>query len=242
MFLCIGTILFSSAVIASSIDPILAKRDSGVYCGNVDNCHSWYKTGLVTCSPGYKRTRNEVSGSTVGSYCSRACNNDERKACNQRQCDEALKGCNLYPAGESCRDALRFCNKPIKTNKSICTARFMAQLVKYDDKSGTCTLDESGAKPPWRATIDIGTGPVDLRLFMSCSPVTEAGAYAVSTAFRKDFSLCDKTQRKASTFDIAEICYVQRDKWEQAKTVVETACAKAEPGGNTKPIFFSNKY
>lgn len=169
------------------------------------------------------------------------------KTCAQRQCDEALKGCNQYPAGDLCRDAVGFCNKPIKTTKAICTATFMGRVVKYDDKAGTCSLDESGAKAPWRATFDLGRTPVDLHLFITCSLLTEAGAQAVASTFldlikKSAGSDCPKTNRPVPAFDVLEYCYADRSVWDPAMKVVAAACAKAEPAGNDKPIFASHKY
>lgn len=241
-----GAILLSAAAAASSAAD-LVKRDSGLQCGSVDDCKSWYKTGYGACSVGYTTEHYDADGYTPGTYCQRACNTDEKNTCVKRQCEEAIKGCNQYKASDSCRQALLFCKDSVKTDKSICTATFMGRVVKYDAKAGTCSLDESGAKPPYRATFDLGLSPTSVRFFLSCSLVTQAGARAVSKAFLDSFGgqgggACDVPPKKAPKFDELSYCRVGPKSWDKVKKVVEGACAKAQPAGVEKPVFKSNKF
>lgn len=214
---------------------LIHKRDEGLKCQSIEACVNWYTTGSAGCASGYTHTSQIVPGYPPSSYCERPCNESEKKQCAAGECTFYKGQCNMYPDSGICAKALVFCNAPVKTTKDNCVQLRMGQAVKYDDEAGTCAADPNAEADNHYVRIVVGKTGVDLNLYMTCAPVTAAGAASFASSITSKTRNCETAD--TSKYEIVWKCKEDKDKFKGYQDAARKACADAEYLGDAAPVF-----
>jgi hypothetical protein len=213
---------------------VASARDVALKCETSRSCVAYYTTGSAQCDSGFKRTSLKAKGSTTGSYCERKCDAGERKTCNAKRCEINKSECSRFPYSSVCSDALAWCDpEPIKTTKENCVRIRMGRAVKFNETDGTCAYDPNPPKDDHYLSITVRKSRTSATLYMTCDPVTAAGARSVVAAVIKVSGRCDMPA--TVLYEVKTECREGPDKFEALKAAAGEACAvAAHPGtGNT---------
>jgi hypothetical protein len=222
----------------------IEKRANTLLCETPASCVSYYKTGSAQCSNGYTRFNLEAYNFATGSYCEKACDNSERIECGAAQCTFNKGQCDRYPNDGICADAINWCSTSIETTKENCAQINKSQPVKYDEAAGTCAADPDAPKDNHFLQFAIGKLSLD-RIFLSCAPVTAAGAESIIIVMI-GVALCGPSTLSSSLsviptntapYKIAWSCLDDTDKYSYLTEVFQKACAAAAHPGDAAPTF-----
>lgn len=146
----VSTLAFAQAALATTLHKRAEERTR---CDSPSRCVYSYTTGSAQCSSGFTRHHLEANGSPPGSYCERKCTDPERTACTANTCNSYEGQCHQYPGSAGlCEAAMKWCNGPVATLKSVCTEQNMNQKVTFDETRNLCipegkTADSRKATP-----------------------------------------------------------------------------------------------
>ncbi|KAJ5323470.1 hypothetical protein N7476_002070 [Penicillium atrosanguineum] len=219
--------LLAASTMSSPMETLFERDDNkGLTCSTRHNCMSYYKTGLRTCASGYTQHDIKASGTTGGSDCTKRCTKDEEKQCFAEKCKYNTSECDKHQASGFCKDALEWCQTPIKMDKSICTGLYMSEPVSYDETKGTCAPDsspEANVSKHLRMKVE----RVGLALYMECDPVTTDGAKYIVRHVQTKSGL-----NRCSDVDFTKpapimVCDANDDRWPAIKGYAEEACKNA---------------
>lgn len=229
-------IMALSTPIASAMH--IQKRDD-LTCDLLKPCVSSYVTGSIACNTGYERTERIVSGSASGSYCERPCTPDETLACVLGKCNYYKNRCALSAGdGAECASALRYCKTPIKATKENCTPVKMGRPVKYN-ADGTCEFDLDADQDTHLFTIRVAKSTVDTTLFMSCEPVTSAGANSINRELNKSSGTCMLVSNAG--YVLSYRCKEGIERYDGFEKRGRQACAVAAHPGSAAPVFKTSR-
>ncbi|KAJ5546313.1 hypothetical protein N7494_003898 [Penicillium frequentans] len=233
--------LLAASTVASPVETLFERDDNaGLTCSTRHNCMSYYKTGLTTCASGYTRQAIEASGTTGGSDCTKRCTKDEEKQCFADKCKYKTSECDKHPASGFCKDALEWCETPIKMDKSICTGLYMSEPVSYDETKGTCAPDsspEANVSKHLRMKIE----RVGLALYMECNPVTTDGAKYIVRHVQTKSGLTSCWDVDYTQPAPIMACDASDNLWPAIRGYAEEACKNAEHPVGMETRFESRK-
>lgn len=237
--------LLSTTLIASAATTYLYKREEGLRCDARADCVSWYTTGSASCRTGYTGMPYEAKGYSVGSYCEKPCSKEQEDTCASDKCTFFSSECNKYPGSSICGNAITWCDAPKAMPKASCTHIQLGFAVVYDEETGMCAADKNPDTSEHYLRYVMQKGPVDLGLFMSCAPVTLAGADSVTanitaTVDQNLFQGCSEVPDPGE-YEQKWSCPVDKSKFDAIEKAGRAACANADYPGNIKPEFNANK-
>ena len=216
-------------------------RDVPQRCDQPTTCVTYYTTGAPSCDDGFKRTSLKPKGGTPGSYCERKCNAGERRKCTSKTCALKKEDCRKFPGDIGCADALAWCNEPIQITKANCVRIRRGRAVIYNDETGFCAYDPNPPKDDHYLSIYVRKLRSSDILYMSCDPVTAAGAVSVVAAMGKAFGGCDGPPSTV-LYEIKSECNAGPEKFDVLKAAAAEGCAAAAVHpGTRKPTFKSRK-
>lgn len=231
--------LLSAIAISSHLAnaALIQKRGEGLKCESLEACVRWYTTGNAGCSSDYDFSPLSIPGYPGGSYCQKTCSDAEKAQCAAGQCTFYKAQCNSYPGSEICAKALVFCNTPIQTTEDNCVLLRMGQPVIYDEEEGTCEIDANAGADEHYVRFVIGQTSVELNLFMSCAPVTAAGASSFADSITDKTSSCQTDE--TSDYEIVWKCQEGKEKFKEYEQAAREACAVAAAPEDATPVFKS---
>lgn len=153
----------------------------------------------------------------------------------------SLHSPNKYPGSDGCTNALRWCDpEPIKTKKDSCVQIKIGRPVKYNDTDGTCAYDPNPPKDNHYMSIYVSRKPQhDFGMYMSCDPVTAAGAKSAVAAMRAALGHCDVPT--TILYEIVVPCRDGSDKFDVLEAAARKACASAAHPGTGNTTFLARR-
>lgn len=240
-------LLFSGAILAQAATAQLHKREDGLRCDARDSCKSWYTTGSAQCASGYVETPIEAEGDPHGTYCEAPCSEVQKDACVKDRCDFYWSECSLYPGNSICAKAMSWCDAPKAMPKASCMRFNLGMPVLYDDESGECAIDKNPDTNEHYLRFHFQQSNVGTGLYMSCAPVTLAGAKSVedsvnTAADPRALSYCWRWPGNSDgEYELKWECQQDTSKFDALEKAAGAACASADYPGSVMPVFLSGR-
>jgi hypothetical protein len=246
--------ILATAQAALASPHILTSRDehSGIRCNTPRKCVNWYNTGAAQCSKGYKGYPYDAPGYPGGTYCEKACTEEERTACTADRCKYNEKECNMYPkSAKGCANAMQWCDGPIATLPTICTSKNMGRTVTYTTDEFLCIPEGKSADSRKALPLRLGPGDnfnaaiydpsVDGYVKMDCRGSDYSNAKSLAEKAAKVTEGCttigydDEGNTGYGYLNIK--CQSPKKEWPNVKRVLSQACSEAKSFNGNKVYF-----